>query len=651
MKNTPTLATLAADLDSGRTSARKLVDDCLAKIADSSGEGQRAFIHVDAEAAIEAAEAMDRLREVKAAPSPYAGIPISIKDLFDIKGQVTRAGSRALEDSAPAEADATVVARLRRAGFVVIGRTNMTEFAYSGIGINPHYGTPKSAWQRNVGHVPGGSSSGAAVSVVDGMAHGALGTDTGGSCRIPAAYNGIVGFKPTQRRVPLDGGVPLSSTLDSFGPLARTVACCAVLDAVLADETFVPLQPLPIKGMRLAVPTTVVLDELDDDVARTFERALETLSRQGALIERIEVPEFLDVGVMNTKGGFSAAESYAWHRYLIAGSGDVYDPRVSVRILRGESISAADYIDLLNARKSLIARAEKRIAPYDALVLPTTANTPPRIADLADDKAFTKANLLSLRNCTLINMIDGCAISLPAHREGEVPVGLMLAAAGGSDRRIFEWPQEWRPRSVFDLAFTIDAQGTTTPLTLAIDQAVIAGWTGRDPVARDKHIAELEAIGIARPASTPIYYRVSARRLVITDSIEVCGGDSSGEVEFVLIGWQGRIFVGVGSDHTDRKVETYSVTVSKQMCDKPMAPVLWELEDVIGHWDRMILRSYALIDGARVLYQEGTLDAMLPVADLIRARFRRQGPARRLRHVRRHFCRQGRHQARQPVRI
>jgi aspartyl-tRNA(Asn)/glutamyl-tRNA(Gln) amidotransferase subunit A len=438
MPNTPTLASLADDLDSGRTSARKLVDQCLARIADTSGEGMRAFIHVDAEAAIEAAEAMDRLREVKAAPSRFAGIPVSIKDLFDIKGQVTRAGSRALDDSAPADADAPVVARLRRAGFVVIGRTNMTEFAYSGIGINPHYGTPKGAWQRNVGHVPGGSSSGAAVSVVDGMAHGALGTDTGGSCRIPAAYNGIVGFKPTQRRIPLDGGVPLSFTLDSFGPLARTAQCCAVLDAVLANEPVVALQPRPVKGMRLAVPTTVALDELDDELARTFERALETLSRQGALIERIAVPEFLDVGVMNTKGGFAAAESYAWHRYLIVGHGDVYDPRVSLRILRGESISAADYIDLLGARKSLIARTTARLAPYDALVMPTTANTPPRIADLADDRAFTKANLKSLRNCTLINMIDGCAISLPCHREGEIPVGLMLAASGGADRRIFE---------------------------------------------------------------------------------------------------------------------------------------------------------------------------------------------------------------------
>jgi aspartyl-tRNA(Asn)/glutamyl-tRNA(Gln) amidotransferase subunit A len=330
------------------------------------------------------------------------------------------------------------VARLRRAGFIVIGRTNMTEFAYSGIGINPHFGTPKGIWNRNIGHVPGGSSSGAAVSVADGMAHGALGTDTGGSCRIPAAYNGIVGFKPTQRRVPLDGGVPLSFSLDSFGPLARTVGCCAVLDSVLANEAFVPLQPRPIKGMRLAVPTTVVLDDLEETVAQTFERALETLSRQGALIERIAVPEFLDVGVMNTKGGFAAAESYAWHRYLLVSSGDVYDPRVYSRILRGEAISAADYIDLLGARRSLIARTEKRLLPYDAIVMPTTANTPPVIADLADDRAFTKANLLSLRNCTLINMIDGCAISLPCHREGEVPVGLMLAAPGGSDRRIFE---------------------------------------------------------------------------------------------------------------------------------------------------------------------------------------------------------------------
>jgi aspartyl-tRNA(Asn)/glutamyl-tRNA(Gln) amidotransferase subunit A len=434
-----TLAALAAELANGRTSGRKLVEECLARIADPAGEGQRAFIHVDKDAALDAADAMDHLRKANAAPSPYAGIPVSIKDLFDIRGQVTCAGSRALQDSAPAEADAPVVARLRAAGFVVIGRTNMTEFAYSGIGINPHYGTPKGAWQRSAGHVPGGSSSGAAVSIADGMAYGALGTDTGGSCRIPAAYNGIVGYKPTQRRVPLDGGVPLSTSLDSFGPLANSVACCATLDAVLAAEPVTQIQARPIKGMRLAVPTTVALDDLDDAVAKTFERVLQTLSKAGALIEHIEVPEFLDVGMMNAKGGFAAAESYAWHRYLINSKGSEYDPRVAVRIMRGEAITAADYIDILNARRSLISRIEMRLAPYDALVMPTTANTPPRIADLADDdKAFATENLRSLRNCTLINMIDGCAISLPAHREHEVPVGFMLAATGGSDRRIFE---------------------------------------------------------------------------------------------------------------------------------------------------------------------------------------------------------------------
>jgi aspartyl-tRNA(Asn)/glutamyl-tRNA(Gln) amidotransferase subunit A len=190
--------------------------------------------------------------------------------------------------------------------------------------------------------------------------------------------------------------------------------------------------------MRLAVPTTVALDDLDEAVAFAFERALRWLAEAGALIERVDVPEFLDIAPMSAKGGFAAAESYAWHRYLIVANGDVYDPRVRDRILRGESQSAADYVDLVNARKSLIARANARIAPFDALILPTTANTPPKISDLAEDKAFTKANLLALRNCTLINMIDGCAISLPCHRDGEVPVGLMLASVGGADRRIFE---------------------------------------------------------------------------------------------------------------------------------------------------------------------------------------------------------------------
>lgn len=434
----PTLASLAADLAAGRITSRKLVEDCLARIADPKGEGQRVYIHVDKDAALAAADAMDALRKANAAPSRFAGIPVSIKDLFDIKGQVTRAGSRALDDSAPAEADAPTVARLRAAGFILIGRTNMVEFAYSGIGTNPHYGTPKGAWKREVGHVPGGSSSGAGVSVLDGMAHAALGTDTGGSCRIPAAFNGIVGYKPTQRRVPLDGAVPLSFTLDSIGPLARSVACCAAMDAVLAGEPEFELTPRAIKGMRLAIPTTIAMDELDPIVAEVFERTIKLLTEKGALIERIEVPAFNDIPLMSSKGGFTAAESFAWHRELLTAKGDVYDPRVSVRIARGEAMTAADYIDLLPMRRSLIARAEATMAPYDALVLPTCAIAPPSIAEMADDKVFAKKNLMALRNCTLINMIDGCAISLPISRKDEAPVGLMLAAAGGSDRRIFE---------------------------------------------------------------------------------------------------------------------------------------------------------------------------------------------------------------------
>jgi len=347
----PTLASLAADLAAGRTTSRRLVEECLGKIADPKGEGQRVYIHVDKDAALAAADAMDALRKANAAPSRFAGIPVSIKDLFDIKGQVTRAGSRALDDSAPAESDAPAVARLRAAGFILIGRTNMVEFAYSGIGTNPHYGTPKGAWKREVGHVPGGSSSGAGVSVLDGMAHAALGTDTGGSCRIPAAFNGIVGYKPTQRRVPLDGAVPLSFTLDSIGPLARSVACCAAMDAVLANEPDFELTPRAIKGMRLAIPTTIAMDELDPVVAEVFERTIKLLIEKGAMIERIEVPSFNDIPLMSSKGGFTAAESYAWHRELLAAKGDVYDPRVSVRIARGETQNAADYIDLLPMRR------------------------------------------------------------------------------------------------------------------------------------------------------------------------------------------------------------------------------------------------------------------------------------------------------------
>lgn len=434
----PTLASLAADLAAGRTSARGLVETCLAHIEDETGEGRTAFLKVDRAAALSVAAAMDALRAAGAAPSRFAGIPISIKDLFDIQGQVTRAGSTVLADAPPAAADATAVARLRRLGFVLIGRTNMTEFAYSGLGLNPHYGTPRNPWDRKTGRVPGGSSSGAAISITDAMAHAAVGTDTGGSCRIPAAFTGIVGFKPTARRVPLAGSVPLSTSLDSIGPIARSVECCAIVDAILANEPVQPLARRSPKGLRLAVPTNLVFDDVDATVGANFEAALSRLSAAGATIEHVAIPEFDEVAGINALGGFTAPESYAWHRPLLAAKRDGYDARVSVRIQRGESVLAADYIKAVALRAGLIARADARFATFDGVMLPTVPIVAPQIADLAADDAFTRANLIALRNPTLINMMDGCAISLPIHRAGEAPVGLMLAGSAGTDRRLFE---------------------------------------------------------------------------------------------------------------------------------------------------------------------------------------------------------------------
>lgn len=431
----PTLAALADDLAAGRTTARALVETCLDRIEDPAGEGVRAFVSVNRAGALAAADAQDGLRKAGATPSPFAGIPIGVKDLFDVAGEVTAAGSKLLADTPPATTDALAVARLRRAGFVVVGRNTMTEFAYSGLGMNPHTGDPAAPFERaTTPRVSGGSTSGGAVAVADGMVHAALGTDTGGSCRIPAAFCGITGFKPTARRVPLDGAFPLSSTLDSIGPLARSVACCAALDAILAGDAPAPLVARAVAGLRLLVPTTVALDGLDPEVAVAFEAAVDRLAKAGARITSAPFPEFGEVATINAKGGFTAAESYAVHRRHLAEREEAYDPRVSVRVKRGAGQSAADYLDIVVARRALVTRAAARLAPYDALLMPTVAIVPPRIADLStDDDAYGRANLLALRNPTLINMIDGCAISLPLTGPGGAPVGLMLAGAPGTD--------------------------------------------------------------------------------------------------------------------------------------------------------------------------------------------------------------------------
>jgi aspartyl-tRNA(Asn)/glutamyl-tRNA(Gln) amidotransferase subunit A len=430
-----TLKQIAARLEAGEPS-RALIDQCLDRIKDASGEGARTFLKVYGEAARNAADAYDALRRTGATPSRFAGIPVSIKDLFDVAGDVTTAGSMALRQAPAATRDAAAVARLRGVGFIPIGRTNMTEFAFSGLGLNPHYDTPRNPYDRKTGRIPGGSSSGAVVSVTDGMAAAGLGTDTGGSCRIPAALCGTVGYKPTANRIPTAGTMPLSQTLDSIGTMAPSVACCALLDAVMAGQPPGDLPAFPLAGLRLAVPQTLVLEALDADVSRAFAAALSALSAAGARISEIALAEFGEVPQVNAKGGFAAAEGYAVHRPLIDVKGDTYDPFVLARLERGREIDAADYIELQWAREGMIARLNAVTAPYDALVMPTCPIIAPALRDLAKPDAARAANFLLLRNTGLANFFDRCSVSIPCHRTGEAPVGLMLVGETGADRRL-----------------------------------------------------------------------------------------------------------------------------------------------------------------------------------------------------------------------
>lgn len=433
----PTLQHLAAELATGRTSATALTEAALARAQDTAGEGARVFTRIDAERARAAARASDLLRGAGIVRSPLEGVPVSVKDLFDLAGEVTTAGSLVLKHAAPAARNAPVIDRLIAAGAVIVGRTNMTEFAFSGLGLNPHYGTPANPWDRATGRIPGGSSSGAAVSVTDGMAAVAIGSDTGGSVRIPSALCGLTGFKPTQRRVPTAGALPLSTTLDSIGPLGASVACCALVDAVLAGEPVAPLPARSLQGARLALPQTVVLDGMDGQVAAAFERACARLQAAGARLTPLAVPEFAELAPLHARGTLAGAEAWAWHRALLAKHAAAYDPRVASRILGAQHMGAADYIDLLAARRRWIAQVEARTAGFDALLLPTVPVVAPPIAALqASDDAYTAANGLILRNPTLINFLDGCALSLPCHAPGEAPVGLMLAGCALSDARI-----------------------------------------------------------------------------------------------------------------------------------------------------------------------------------------------------------------------
>ncbi|MFO0987465.1 MAG: amidase [Alphaproteobacteria bacterium] len=424
-------------LAEGRMSARALAEAALARAQDKAGEGARTFTRLYADGAVHAADSVDSLAKAGGTPAPLAGIPVSIKDLFDVAGETTLAGSVALKSAPPSAADAVIVRRLRAAGAVLVGKTNMTEFAFSGLGLNPHYGTPASPWDRKTRRIPGGSSSGAGVSVADGMALAAIGTDTGGSVRIPAAFNGVVGFKPTARRVPTAGCFPLSSTLDSIGPLAPSVACCALVDAVMAGEEPLPLPQRPLAGLRFALPQRYVLDGLDAAVSAAYARALSRLSAAGARLVELPLAELEDIPRIMAKGALVTVEAFAVHRKLLEAAGAKYDPRVASRIRLGANAAAADYYDMLRQRDQLVARVSRITADYDALLCPTVAIAAPAIAPLErDDELYVKTNLAVLRNTTAFNFLDRCAASLPIHRPGEAPVGLMVVGEPLADRAL-----------------------------------------------------------------------------------------------------------------------------------------------------------------------------------------------------------------------
>ena len=420
---------------SGAASSHSLTEECLARISDPAGEGKRTFIKVWADEARSAAKAQDDLRRIGYAPSPIAGIPVSVKDMLDVAGEVTLAGTKALDDTPSAAQDAPVIRRLKSAGAVLTGRTNMSQFAFSIVGLNPHFGTPGNPWDRT--RIPGGSSSGAAVSVADDMSIAAIGSDTVGSIRAPAALCGIVGFRPTQRSVPLQGTIPLSVTLDTVGPLARTVHDSALVYATISGEPWRELKPLRIKGLRLAVPQTRVLDELSPAVSRAFDRASGRLSDAGAELDDASFGYFDEIEARNGCGVIEYVDALAWHKELLDRRGQDYDPNVRGRVEKGAAIAAWEYAAMQEWRKGMMACFDNDTSPYDAIILPTVAITAPTMDECERDEGAIRSKLL--RNPSLFNFLDRPAITIPIHVPGEAPVGLM--AVGERDR-------DWRLLSV-----------------------------------------------------------------------------------------------------------------------------------------------------------------------------------------------------------
>jgi len=423
---------------SGRRRSAEL--HALAQRGADSPAARHAFIRrFNGSAAV--ADFVDAQLRAGAPLLPLAGLAVSVKDLFDVAGQPTTAGSVVLAERPPAGTDCTAVARLRAAGAALVGHTNLTEFAFSGVGINPHHGTPANPATARLDatpRIPGGSTSGGAVSVAAGAAWAALGSDTGGSIRIPAALQGLVGFKSTARLVPTDGCIPLSTTLDTACAITRSVRDAVLLHELLAARSVV-LAGRPLRALRLAFPTNTLLDGLDREVANSFSRALATLRAAGAVIDEMTLPELSAFSQLQIAGGFAGAESWAWHRRLLATREADYDPRVASRIRRGEHVGAADYLDLFTARRAWIAQMAQQLRGYDAVLSPTVPIVAPPIAPLVEsDEAFHVANALLLRNPSVVNLLDGCALSLPCHAAGEMPVGLMVWGGALQDDAVLD---------------------------------------------------------------------------------------------------------------------------------------------------------------------------------------------------------------------
>ena len=416
------------------TSTQKL-EAALAAIAAAGDDGARIFTRLYADKARMAAQAADQRARAGKRLGPLDGRVLSIKDLFDVAGEATTAGSKLLRDAEPAARDALVVGRLREAGAVIIGKTNMTEFAFSGVGINPHYGTPGNALDAS--RIPGGSSSGAAVSVARGIAEIAIGSDTGGSVRIPAALNGLVGFKPTQARVPRDGAFPLSYTLDTLGPLCRSVLDAAATDSVLAGIADEALPLRDVRGLRLGVPRGLLFSQAQDEVLAAVEQAISQLAGAGAKLSDEALDDLLgEPSRLQERGTLVAAEAAWIHRDWVSTRPELYDPIVLGRIRRGQTLDAATYVGIKQARAALLPALDARLAGLDALVMPTVSLLAPRIDEVQAEDVFLRTNARLLRNPSVFNFFDLPALSLPLPRQGGPAVGLMLVGRRGADREL-----------------------------------------------------------------------------------------------------------------------------------------------------------------------------------------------------------------------